>query len=183
MDIISHGLWGSAAFGRKNRRAFWLAFLFGIMPDFVAFAPYFIGTWLGLVTGPSIPRVPGIPHEPPDPALIPRFVYQIYNVSHSIIVFAVAFGLLWILFRRPFWEMGAWGLHILFDIPFHTSRFFPTPFLWPISDLKISGISWAEPVVFFPNVILLATIYLWFLVIRPRRQRRAAEEAKSPTTA
>ena len=150
MDIVSHGLWGSAAFGRKNRRAFLLAFLFGVMPDFVAFAPYFIGAWLGIIA------VPGLPREPPDPALIPGFVYQIYNVSHSLIVFAIAFCLLWVLFRCPFWEMSAWGLHILFDIPFHTSRFFPTPFLWPLSNLKAGGISWAEPIVFFPNVILLA---------------------------
>lgn len=79
--------------------------------------------------------------------------------------------LLWLLFRRPVGEVSAWGLHILFDIPFHTSQFFPTPFLWPLSGLQVGGISWAEPVVFFPNVVLLAGLYLWYFVIRPRRQR------------
>ena len=171
MDIISHGLWGSVAFGRKNRRAFWLAFFFGVMPDFVAFAPYFIGTWLGVISIPGLPRAPGIPSEPPDPALIPAFVFQTYNVSHSLVVFAAVFMLLWLLFHRPVWEISSWGLHILFDIPFHTSQFFPTPFLWPLSGLHVSGISWAEPVVFFPNVVLLAGLYLWFFAVRPRLRR------------
>jgi len=178
MDIISHGLWGSVAFGRKNRRGFWLAFLFGVMPDLTAFGPYFIGAWLGIINIPGLPRAPGIPHEPPDPALIPTFVYHIYNLSHSVIIFAAAFTLVWLLLRRPLGEMGAWGFHILLDIPFHTSRFFPTPFLWPVSDLKINGISWAEPIIFFPNVALLVGLYLWFFVIRPRRQKRAMEQKK-----
>ena len=32
MDIVSHGLWGALAFGRKNRRSFWLAFGIGLAP-------------------------------------------------------------------------------------------------------------------------------------------------------
>lgn len=171
MDIISHGLWGSVAFGRRNRRSFWAAFLFGVMPDFLAFAPYFIGTWLGLIAIPGLPSTPGIPHEPPDPSLIPTFVFQIYNISHSLVIFIAAFILVWLLLRRPVWGMGAWGLHILFDIPFHTSQFFPTPFLWPVSDFKINGISWAEPIVFIPNIVFLGLLFLWFFIIRPRMRR------------
>lgn len=35
MDIVSHGLWGAIAFGRRTRSSFWLSFVFGIAPDFV----------------------------------------------------------------------------------------------------------------------------------------------------
>ncbi|MBI2122390.1 MAG: hypothetical protein HYT98_04715 [Candidatus Sungbacteria bacterium] len=163
MDIISHGLWGSIAFGRKNKRSFWKAFLFGIAPDFLAFAPLFILIFSGIIERPPIPPV-----EPPDTSLIPQFVYQIYNVTHSLIIFVAVFGLLWLILRRPVWELGAWGLHILLDIPTHSYKFFPTPFLWPISDFKVNGAGWAEPYVFFPNVILLLILYLWFYFIRPR---------------
>jgi len=37
MDIISHGLRGGIAVGRKNKKQFWLSFAFGILPDFVSF--------------------------------------------------------------------------------------------------------------------------------------------------
>lgn len=166
MDIISHGLWGSITFGRKNRRSFWLAFLFGILPDFLAFAPVTLAMILGLSN-----------HEwqfgePPNPAGFPTYIYQVYNISHSLIVFAIVFIALWIIFRRPIWEFSAWGLHILFDIPTHSTAFFPTPFLWPVSDLQLSGISWGQPIIFVPNVILLITLYVWFFWIRPRRLNR-----------
>ena len=54
MDIISHGLWGSITFGRKNKKSFWTAFLFGLAPDFLAFAPLFILIFLGIVDRPPI---------------------------------------------------------------------------------------------------------------------------------
>jgi len=166
MDIISHGLWGSIAFGRKNRRSFWLAFLFGILPDFLAFAPFFITRVVGrggerLALG-----------EPPNPLTIPDYVYAVYNISHSLIIFSLIFLTLWIIFRRPIWEFSAWGLHILFDIPTHSTAFFPTPFLWPVSDLQVNGHSWGDPIIFIPNVLLLATLYLWFYFIKPRHLDR-----------
>ena len=37
MDIVSHGLWGAIAFGRKSRSSFWLAFLIGLAPDLFSF--------------------------------------------------------------------------------------------------------------------------------------------------
>ncbi|MEK7115730.1 MAG: hypothetical protein AAB471_02110 [Patescibacteria group bacterium] len=166
MDIISHGLWGSISFGRKNRRSFWVAFLFGILPDLLAFAPFTIAMVLGLSN-----------HEwqfgePPNPAGFPAYIYRVYNVSHSLVIFAFVFVALWIVFRRPIWEFSAWGLHIVFDIPTHSTAFFPTPFFWPVSNLEVSGISWGDPIVFIPNILLLATLYAWYFWIRPRRLNR-----------
>ena len=37
MDIISHGLWGAFAFGRRNRTSFSLAFAIGMAPDPVSY--------------------------------------------------------------------------------------------------------------------------------------------------
>ena len=119
----SHGYYftrplGSISFGRKNRRSFWISFLFGILPDFLAFAPLTLAMVLGLSN-----------HEwqfgePPDPNGLPAYIFQVYNVSHSLVIFALIFITLWFIFRRPIWEFSAWGLHILFDIPLIPLIFF-----------------------------------------------------------
>ncbi|MBI4059750.1 hypothetical protein HY406_01680 [Candidatus Giovannonibacteria bacterium] len=165
MDIISHGLWGSAVFGRKDKKSFWLAFLFGVAPDLFSFGIFFATTFLGITPRPRFSA------EPPDPALIPSYVSSLYNLTHSLIIFLLVFGI--IIFatrklRRPPWEMSAWGLHILLDIPTHSYKFFPTPFLWPFSDFKIDGWHWGSGWIFFPNLALLAILYLWFFALKKR---------------
>ena len=162
MDIVSHGLWGSLAFGRKNRKGFWRAFLFGIAPDFLSFGIFFASTFLGLAERPRFSS------EPPDPSLIPSYVHNLYNLTHSLIIFAVLFFVLWLIFKKPVWEALAWGLHIVFDIFTHSFKFFPTPFLWPVSGFKFDGWHWGSPWIFFPNLALLLILYLWFFVIRKR---------------
>lgn len=161
MDILSHGLWGGAAFGRRNKTSFWKAFLFGIMPDFLAFVPFLAGSWVGLFTYPHWAS-----GSTPSPDAFPSFVYLGYSLTHSLIIFALVFLLVWIIRRKPLYEMFAWPLHIIFDIPLHSNDFFPTPFLWPLSDFHIDGISWAHPFVFLPNVILLILIYGYFFMYK-----------------
>jgi hypothetical protein len=152
MDILSHGLWGGVAFGRKNRRSYWWAFFFGVMPDLFSFGPFFLQRLWGH----------GFEFGRPDATIIPTYVYELYDVTHSLVTFTVVFVLAWLFLRRPMWVMLAWPFHIIMDIFTHSSAFFPTPFLWPILDYRFSGISWGHPMIFFPNVLLLALCYyLW----------------------
>jgi len=130
MDIISHGLWGGIAFGRTSKKSFWLSFLFEMGPDLLAFTPFAILIRLGMA------KLPHFIREPPDPNSIPYYVYQLYNFSHSLIVFAALCAILWLIFRRPMWVFCAWGLHILVDIPTHSYKFFPRPLYGPSLDLK-----------------------------------------------
>lgn len=167
MDTLSHGLYGGIAFGRKSRWGYWLAFFFGIAPDLLSFGVFMVFAWLGIWEHPDWSS-----GQHPDPAAIPAYVHAAYSVTHSLVIFAVIFALVWIIRRRPLMEMLAWPLHILVDIPTHSDRFFPTPFLWPISDFTVNGYPWSRPEIFIPNVVLLAGLYLWFSVIRPRRQAR-----------
>ncbi len=166
MDIVSHGLWGSLAFGRKNRRNFWTAFFFGIAPDLFSFGFYIAGTWVGVFDHPDWSS-----GNHPAPSTIPFFVHAFYNVTHSLLAFGGVFGLVWLFRRKPFWPMATWGLHIIVDIPTHASWFFPTPFLWPISDVTVNGVPWSHPIIFFPNVILLLAFYVWFFAARRKRSR------------
>lgn len=166
MDIVSHGLYGGVAFGRKNRKDFWWSFFFGIAPDFFSFGIFTIMTFLGLAPHPDWSS-----GRHPDPSQIPLYVHTLYDLTHSLVIFALVFGLVWIIRRRPWWIMGGWGLHILVDIPTHSSAFFPTPFLFPVSDFHIDGHPWSSPEIFIPNVILLIGLYTWFSIITPRRGR------------
>jgi len=66
--------------------------------------------------------------------------------------------------------MWAWGLHILMDIPTHSTDFFPTPFLWPFSGYRVDGISWGHPYIFFPNVVVLIVLYILFFLKKKKRK-------------
>jgi len=162
MDIVSHGLWGGVAFGRKSKKNYWQAFLFGVMPDLLSFGIFPAADVLGLVSGPDFRH--GITNQ----ALIPQFVYVLYNITHSLLIFGLIFGLVWFIVKKPFWPLLAWGLHILIDIPTHSAEFFPTPVLWPVSDFHIDGISWGNPIIFYPDLILLAGCYLLWWINRKK---------------
>lgn len=170
MDIVSHGLWGGLGFGRRSRSSFWLAFFFGIAPDLLSFGIFTAMTFLGFSEHPDWSS-----GNHPDPSQIPLYVHSIYDVTHSLVVFSVVFGLIWLIRKKPLYELCAWGLHILLDIPTHSNGFFPTPFLWPLSDFTVNGIPWSHPVIFIPNVTLLAVLYFWFFVARKRAARTARE--------
>lgn len=164
MDIVSHGLWGGIALGRAGRRSFWTAFLLGMGPDLFSFGVMFAN---GLFTH-GLDYLNGMGH-PPDPALIPAYVHSLYKATHSLVVFALVFLAVWALRGKPLWELGAWGLHIALDIFTHSTDFFPTPFLWPVSDVRVNGVPWSDPVIFFPNVLLLVVLYAWFFIKKRRR--------------
>lgn len=157
MDILSHGLYAGIAFGRKKRRDYITAFMFGILPDLLAFGPFFLMAFLGFVPFP-FGRI-----EPPTANVVPQYVHSIYNVTHSLVIYLLVFAVLWALGKKSFAKLTfGWPLHILVDMPLHTINFFPTPFLWPISNLHIDGTPWSNPYIFFPNVIVLIVIYSYW---------------------
>jgi len=165
MDIFSHGLWGGVAFGRKSKKKFWMAFGIGMMPDLLAFALPFVGRISGAAEGPAYSN------GHPDASMIPQYVYHIYNFSHSLVIFLAVFLIVWAIRKKPQWLLGAWGLHILVDIPTHSSEFFPTPFLWPLSNYHIDGINWGNPVIFISNLIFLAAAYVIWGISYWRKKR------------
>lgn len=164
MDIVSHGLWGAIAFGRRTRSSFWSAFVFGIAPDLLSFGILTMAAMLGLAEQPDFS------HGTPPESTIPQYVHHLYNVTHSLVVFLVVFLLVWTLVKRPVWELSAWGLHVLMDIPMHSFAFFSTPFLWPLSDWKIDGWQWLTPSIVIPNAILLILLYAWYFMQKKRRK-------------
>lgn len=133
MDIFAHGLWSYAIFHRK--KYVWLATLFGVLPDLLSFGIIFV---TNLVFG-------DFHRGPPTISTLPKWLFATYNLTHSIMSFIIIFILVYLITKKLFWPLTAWAIHILTDIPTHSLQYFPTPFLWPMSDYLYNGISWATP--------------------------------------
>lgn len=179
MDIFSHGLWAGAltkginnkleknnSSEPKHQLSYWKAFFWGIFPDLFAFtAPFAWGIW-EVLTGQihfSDFRPPN-PGEPPplDNSWIFQLAHHLYNFSHSFIIFGAVIGLIWLIKKKFYWEMSGWLLHIIMDIPTHSYRFFPTPFLFPLSGFKFThGFSWATPWFLTLDWVLLIIVYFY----------------------
>lgn len=157
MDFVSHGLWGSITFGRRNRSSFGLAFAAGMAPDLFSFGVLYVAATFGLSPKPDFS------HGTPPESTIPQYVHHLYNYTHSFVIFLTVFFLVWLFLKRPVWELGAWGLHVLADVPLHSYAFFPTPVLWPLSDWKFDGWQWMTPTILIPNFALLSLLYTLYI--------------------
>ena len=148
MDIFAHGLWTYAIFHKKKYR--WLSTLFGILPDVLSFGILFV---LNLVNG-------NFHRGRPDINSLPKWLFASYNLTHSFVMFVFVFLIVYILTKKWFWPLTAWAIHILIDIPTHSFRFFPTPFLWPLSNYMFDGISWGTPWFMLVNYSALMIVFI-----------------------
>jgi hypothetical protein len=154
MDVLAHGLWGGVLFGRRTRWKWRGAFWLGMAPDLLAFGPFFLAQ-LGSAEWTAFPP----------------YVHQSYNVTHSLVVWAIFTGAVW-YFRKAFpWLLCAWGFHIVCDIPLHQISFFPTPYLWPFATPFVDGMRWAQPALMIPNYIALIIAYALMIGLRYRREK------------
>ncbi|OHB16532.1 MAG: hypothetical protein A2431_04285 [Candidatus Zambryskibacteria bacterium RIFOXYC1_FULL_39_10] len=128
-------------------------------PDLLSFGPFFLFNFFRFESWF------GENFVPPNSVAVPNIIHIIYSFTHSLVIYALFFALLWFLGKKSFAKLTlGWLLHILVDIPTHSAEFFPTPFLWPISNFHVDGIPWSNPVIFIPNVILIIILYsYWYL--------------------
>ncbi|MEK7463454.1 MAG: hypothetical protein AAB621_03800 [Patescibacteria group bacterium] len=182
MDIFAHGLWAGAVYKGANKKLekplkVWRAAFWGVFPDLFAFTIGFIWLFGNFIFGgmsfSDLPR-PDLVEPAPDELIfgngtiqgaasfIVRLTAILYSASHSAIIFFIVFGIVFLIFRRPIWELGGWFIHILLDIPTHSYQFYPTPFLWPLSDWKLDGFSWATPWFLILNYSVIIIMY-WLL--------------------
>lgn len=180
MDVIAHGLWAGAAGMAANRKLarkirFVWAFAWGVFPDVFAFLPMFVVLVRFRFYGQSL--TPRLLFSHDLQKNLPAFLLPegLYHLSHSLVVFSVVFALVWRLTRRPALAMLAWPLHILMDIPTHGSGVYRTPFLWPLSSYRFSGIWWSQRWFMILNYSAIAAAYLalliWYLVSKRQQTR------------
>jgi|WetSurMetagenome_2_1015567.scaffolds.fasta_scaffold181981_2 hypothetical protein len=158
MDVISHALWSNLIFKEANTPDQVLAIALGTAPDLLAFGPM-MAVQLIRKQRKQWKKVDESNYQEIASA-IPNWVYRIYDVTHSIPVWLVGFLVWWFLAGRIPWPAFAWLIHILVDIPTHTIKFFPTPFLWPFSGYRFGGISWGERWFMRLNYASIAAMYI-----------------------
>ena len=181
MDIFAHALWTTAVATPLQRRSpqrislGWATF-FGIFPDVFSFAiPAVVRIWW-YATGVT-------PSLLPDTKTAGRFqfVWQLYHASHSLVIFTLVFAIVWLIFRRPVFELLGWALHILIDIPTHQGMF-AVHFLWPFSSYGFSGIRWENPWFMAANYAALILCYSFLWRNRLCGARAPARAAASAST-
>ena len=143
MDIIAHSIWTYVLFHKTSYLA--LALIFSLIPDLSSWG---IFTIYLIFTGKKM--------DPKNIKHIPFWVFTLYGITHSIFIFSLAFFLLMSITQAVPLYMLAWLIHITIDIPTHSRDFLPTPFLWPVSNWKFPGISWAHKYVMITNYIALS---------------------------
>ena len=151
MDTFSHALWGKAVFGYRSYK--WYPALFGALPDLLSFGVYFIYRVLTNFNQLKFGK----------PALseLPDWIFSLYNFSHSGIISLLFIGIVYIYNRQLSFAMCAGPLHISIDFFTHSTDYFPTPILWPLSDYRFDGIPWSEPSVWFTNIGLIVLIFIY----------------------
>ena len=165
MDTVSHAAWGFVLLHRLPTRLVVAGAVAGAAPDLLFFVPSRIEQivehgWRGATLGrdPAIWRAGG-PPLPPD--LVEAY-WRYYVWTHSLVLLGIAAGVGWLLLGRHrnwLWLCLPYALHILMDIPTH-ERYRTQPF-YPFSDWQISGMSWADPRIFWPHLGVLAIGCVW----------------------
>lgn len=167
MDILAHTLWTNAGARAGNKLAEkkggkftvsvgWTAF-WGVFPDLFAFTiPFVMSLYNIIFRGTSISAIRDH-HGLAGGFDIAGYLYQ---YSHSLVVWALVFLVVWVIYRRPRYELLGWALHILIDIPSHAIGFYPTPFLFPLSQYRFPyGISWSNRWYMLVNYSALALVW------------------------
>ncbi|MBT4446570.1 hypothetical protein HOA92_00690 [archaeon] len=148
MDILAHGVWAIILIKFikdqfKIKAKLWQAFFFGIFPDIIAFT--FLTIWSFFNFGLIHPEKHGAEMIGTLGPTLSTISEVLYSFSHSLVVIGIIILVIFIVLKKIPIVLLAWPLHILLDIPTHTSAFYPTPFLWPVSEITFSGIQWSNP--------------------------------------
>jgi len=156
MDALAHGLWAAAAATAAKRAGARVrvvpAALWSTFPDVLAFGPgVAVGLWLRIFGGAEYG---GSMHHHVHIGL------PLYAIGHSLLVFAVVFGLCSLAARRAVLPLLGWLMHILIDIPTHSSSYYATRFLWPLSNYGFDGVAWWTPWLMWCTYGGLALVYL-----------------------
>jgi hypothetical protein len=154
MDYFAHALWTRAVYHKTPHP--WYGAFWGVFPDTISWVPFF---FYRLFTGGA-----GMPSE-----VLPAWMDFLYGISHSVVVFAVVCGIIF-LFKRhlPIYLWG-WLLHIFIDVPTHAATRWPTPFLWPLVDVKFPGVSWGTPWFMYANYAALIGVYIYLYLLNKKK--------------
>jgi len=177
MEIFAHTLWTTAGVKvfndsskdkKKNINFVWASF-WGIFPDIVSlFLPiilFSISLLLKVNTFESFSASRLIVNAYP-------VSHSLYLYTHSLVIWVIVFGIVWLFIKKPPLVMAGWALHILLDIPSHGIGYFATPFLFPLSNYRFPyGVSWASSGFFLLNYSIIFVIWGVILFKKYRKKK------------
>ncbi len=159
MDVFAHALWGYVVF--RKRALTKLAVLATVMPDVLSFGIYLTMLFF---SGHFI-------FGKPDVYTIPHYVTFLYNVTHSLFIAGVFGVFVYLKYKKYLILIAGWVMHIVIDIFSHTEDFFPTHFLYPLSDFHLSFVSWANKWFMLTNYSALLVVYSSLAFKRIKRSK------------
>ncbi|MFA6042096.1 MAG: hypothetical protein WCV85_03790 [Patescibacteria group bacterium] len=169
MDTLSHALWPAALF--PNARWRWVAALWGILSDLGMAGPllYVISQdglrqlcWItpGWVCSAAIPH-----YNIPDVWMLP------YTLLHSFVPWVIVGVGLSLVFRKLYFPIVGWGLHILLDMTMHDGDY-ATQIFYPFSSYHPPFlVSWQDSRVLLVNWVLLVALLGVGFFVRKRRRK------------
>jgi len=185
MEILAHTLWTTAAAKTANKKAleknknikfnlFWTSF-WGIFPDLFAFViPTVLFFWNVLFNSQVFESI-AVTRRVVDASGLSPILYQ---YSHSIIIWAFIFGLIWLFSKRPPLSLLGWVFHIILDIPSHSIAYYATPFLFPLSNYRFPyGIAWSNKWFMIGNYTVL--LIVWGVILFKKRKKNKLVELKN----
>jgi len=131
MDTLAHLLWTLIFFYKTKYLP--LGLIIAVMPDILSWGMYVVYRIFK-----------HLPFGKPNLSSIPKWVFTLYGITHSIFVFALVGVIVFIIWKEWVIVLLPWLIHILMDIPTHTREFLGTPFLWPFSEWVFPGTSWGS---------------------------------------
>lgn len=144
MRIHEHFGWTYVIYHKSKHLRY--ALLVSILPDLLSW-----GLWIPYA---AITGIQSLNHKPVL-TLVPDWIFTLYGITHSVVVTAFVFTIIYLLLKKIPAYLWAWPINIIIDIPLHSRDYLPTPFLWPVSDWKFPGISWSNSYFTVTNYILL----------------------------
>ena len=124
MDVLIHGLWGSALAGikyKKPKLMFW-GFIFGTLPDLLGTAPWMYYRRILIL----------------DIYDIPAWTLTIYDSTHNLITPFLIFLLIYLINKKYLFLVLPYLIHVLMDIPFHCQPI-GIKLFYPFSDWSFCG--------------------------------------------
>lgn len=181
MDIVAHSLWAGLAITAAARR--WsvtreqtrTAVVLAALPDVGHLVPIVLwglfedGTWAAL-RGYAF-AIPGA--EPWLPETVRLWSHNLHCVMHSAVVAFGVTALAWFCWRWLLIPLGGWWSHILIDVFTHSSEYYPSPVLYPLTQRGFDGIAWPTPWFMALNYAAIAVTAVWLLLSTRTRKPRA----------
>ena len=158
MDYFSHGFW-SYIFFHRTKKPLWAVF-FGLLPDTMSWGIYF---FFNIFTGKLFTGPPQIDR-------IPEWVFTLYGISHSLIIWGLAALILCIIWKKVPVYLFAAPIAIAMDAITHSREFLPTPIFWPVFDWKFPGFSWGTSWFMILNYSLI-TFSLIYIIYKKKKKK------------